>query len=231
MACCVDHASRSWGISPTYLSSHAALKSVTYLSFQGLIPQLEHHWFTTISCVLMKYLLPPPVRQFSGVYYSFVKFSNKGLCVFFPVALLKLKTSISLFSFLLPFELKMHPLQPNPNLPYYCCPTRLQTVLYNGVYKRLNNCWWVCWSDCLPSWLLFSCYSLLFPSCLHLLDIFFLPLSLISLYFRPFSCVVLVQLKPQCEPCLWLGVLGLGDGLHWVEMSCWERGGSLCCLC
>lgn len=204
---CVDHASQSWGISLTYLSSRTALKSATYLSFQGLIPQLEHHWFTTIFYVLMKYLLPPPVRQFSGVYYSFVKFSNKDLCVCFPVALLKLKTRVSLFSFLLHFELKMHPLQPNPNLPYCCCPTRLQTVLYNGIYKRLSNCLWVCWSDCLPRWLLFSCYSLIFPSCLHLSDIFFLPLSLISLYFWPFSCVVLIQHMPQWEPCLWLGIL------------------------
>lgn len=227
---CVDHASQSWGISPTCLSSHAALKSVTYLSFQGLIPQLDHHWFTTIPCVLVKYLLPPPVRQFSGVYYSFVKFSNKGLCVFFPVALLELK-QVSLFSFLLHFELKMHPLQPNLNLPYYCCATHLQTALYNGIYKRLNNCLWVCWSDCLPSWLLFSYYSLIFPSCLHLSDIFFLPLSLVSLYFRPFSCVVLIECMPQWEPSLWQGILDLVMVYIRLDVCCWERGGSLCCLC
>lgn len=124
--------------------------SVTCPRFQGLIPQLAHHW-VTISCILMKCLLLPPVRQFSGLYRSFVKFSNKGLCVFFPVALLKFQTSVSLFSFLLPFVLKMHPLQPNPNLPYYRCPTRLQIILYNGIYKRLDNCLWVCWSDCLSS--------------------------------------------------------------------------------
>lgn len=179
----------------------------------------------------MKYLLPPPVRQFSGVYYLFVKFSNNGFCVFFPVALLKLKTSVSLFHFLLHFELKIHSLQPNPNLPYYCCPIHLQTVLPNGIYKRLNNCLWVCWSDCLPSWLLFSCYSLIFPSCLHLSGIFFLPLSLIALYFRPFV------LSSAYTALATVGALpvardhGLGDGLHQVGMCCWERGASLCCLC
>lgn len=207
VACCVGHASLSWGIPSTRLSSMLHWTSVTYLHFQGLIPQLAHHWVTTTSCILMKCLLPPPVRQFSGLYCSFVKFSNKGLCVFFPVALLKFQTSVSLFSFLLPFMLKMHPLQPNPNLPYYRCPTRLETILYNGIYKRLDNCLWLCWSDCLSSWLLFSCYFLVFPSCLHLPGVFFLLLSLISLLFRPFSCAVLTQHMPQSKPCLWLGLL------------------------
>lgn len=115
MACCIDQASLSWGIPFPCLSSHAALNISYNLHFQGLwwlIPQLAHHWVTTISCILMKCLLPPPVRHFSGLYCPFVRFSNKCLCVFFSVALLKFQTSISLFSFLLPFVLKMHPLQP-----------------------------------------------------------------------------------------------------------------------
>ncbi|OPJ71327.1 hypothetical protein AV530_018635 [Patagioenas fasciata monilis] len=29
---------------------------------------------------------------------------------------------------------EMHPLQPNPNLPYYHCPTCLETILYNALW-------------------------------------------------------------------------------------------------
>lgn len=173
---CVDHARQSWGIPPTYLSSHAALKSVIYLRFQGLIPQLEHHWFTTISCVLMKYLLLPPVRQFSGVYYSFVKFSNKGFCVFFPLALLKLKQVSLCFPPCCILSSRCIPCSQIPTcLIIACCPTHLQTALYNGIYKRLNNCLCACVLEWLPAqltiiFLLFPRISLLSAFAWHLLS-------------------------------------------------------------
>ena len=126
IACCIDHISLSWGT-----------VSVVHLHFQCLLwlpPQQAYHRITSISCILMKCLLPPPIRHFSGLYCTFVKSSNKCLCVFFPTALLQSQTSVSLFSFLFPLVLKMHPLQPYPNLPYYCYPTRLESILYNAVY-------------------------------------------------------------------------------------------------
>lgn len=149
--------------------------SVAYLHFQGLIPQVAHQWVTTISCMLMKRLLPPPLRQFSiAIFYcSFVKFSNKDLCVFFPVALLKFQTSVSLFSFLLPFVLKIHPLQPNPNLPYYCRPTRLEAILYNAAYKRLDTACGCAAVTACPADYYFPVISLYFlPVCICLRSFF-----------------------------------------------------------
>lgn len=166
-----------------------------------LIPQLAYHWVTTISRVLVKYLLPPPVRHFSGLYCSFVKFLNNCLCVFFPVALLKLQTSVSLFSFLLPLVLKMHPLQPYQTWLIISIQPALKLSFIRVSIKGWTS---VCGRagkiSCLSSSLLFSCYLLVFPSSPHLPGVFCLPLSLISLELGLFSCTVLLQCSPQCDP-------------------------------
>lgn len=206
IACCISHVILCWGIPTACLTSCTATSISCMYSFLKslLIPQLAYHWVTTISRVLIKYLLPPTVRHFSGLYCSSVKFLNKCLCVFFPVALLKLQTSVSLFSFLLPLVLKMHPLQPYQIWLIISIQPALKLSFIRVSIKAWTS---VCGRagkiPCLSSSLVFSCYILVFPSCPHLPGVFFLPLSLISLELGLFSCTVLLQCSPQCDPSQW----------------------------